>query len=39
VTIRVTDVELDFARRYVSDRVSSALEFSERYASDRDWAM
>lgn len=39
VTIRVTDVELDFARRYVSDRVSSALEFSERYVCEREWAM
>ncbi len=39
ITVRITDVELDYARRYVGERVSGALEFSERWGPERDWAM
>ncbi|WP_309121742.1 hypothetical protein [Paenibacillus sp.] len=39
MTVRITDIELDYARKYVSERVVCAISLSNRWEAEREWAM
>jgi len=39
MTVRITDIELDYALKHVRERVSHALSSSERWGEERNWAM